>query len=314
MTLFLAGLLILVVNFSLANSNNFTAEVNRLEGCLYYGSRDGLFAPHTPSPRILVTGGAGFLGSHLVKALTRNLREGQIKIVDNLRQGSLQNLQDDGGDWAINVTADVCLLDLRDAQLARQYIRGADTVFHLADSGSTSDVHFDGGRRACSENVLLNANTIMSAKENGIRTFIYSSTACDDPHEVRSFSPSDGFLSGVCSEGGNLYIWSKVMGEKQALAAASAIFQVGILRLPTVYGPHMQYTNSTEHWLLAALASWQGRTGEGIELDNSQHFVHVVDAVKALIDVHKKGLNRGPIDLHQDTDELRQKVLNKVCQ
>jgi len=53
--------------------------------CRYYDDSYGLFAAETPHPRYIITGGAGFIGSHLVKALLRETGSAsQIKVLDNL--------------------------------------------------------------------------------------------------------------------------------------------------------------------------------------------------------------------------------------
>src|SRR4051812_8876118 len=72
----------------------------------------------------LVTGGAGFIGSHLVRALIGMGH--RVRVLDNLSSGSLQNLQDVNEQFAF-VQADT--IDLRKVNEA---MAGADGVFHLA--------------------------------------------------------------------------------------------------------------------------------------------------------------------------------------
>src|SRR5258708_19304882 len=73
------------------------------------------------SGTVLVTGGAGFIGSHLVDALIRNgLR---VRILDNLSTGTRRNLNPD---------AELIEADLRDLDSIRPAFRDIDTVFHAA--------------------------------------------------------------------------------------------------------------------------------------------------------------------------------------
>ena len=70
-----------------------------LDSCPFYGEKHGLFHPNTSHPRFIVTGGAGFIGSHLVKRLRQQYGANQIKVLDNLWHGYLGNLQYENGSW-----------------------------------------------------------------------------------------------------------------------------------------------------------------------------------------------------------------------
>jgi len=74
--------------------------------------------------RILVTGGAGFIGSHLVEALVA--RGHQVRVLDNLGSGSLSNLQ------GVRRKIDFIRGDIRDPRILKRSIRGVDLIFHQA--------------------------------------------------------------------------------------------------------------------------------------------------------------------------------------
>lgn len=76
--------------------------------CPFHGLQDGLFHPSVARPRFIATGGAGFIGSHLVKKLRETYPAEQIKVVDNLWRGHLRNLQYEDGSWAISPIRDFC--------------------------------------------------------------------------------------------------------------------------------------------------------------------------------------------------------------
>ena len=69
-------------------------------------------------PRILVTGGAGFVGGHLLRRLLSEFSGSSIKVVDALGRGTIANLLDDDGVALLDLRRDVCVEDLTDAASA----------------------------------------------------------------------------------------------------------------------------------------------------------------------------------------------------
>jgi UDP-glucose 4-epimerase len=82
--------------------------------------------------KILVTGGAGFIGSHLVDRLAA---EGhQVRVIDNLSSGRLENL-------AHRRDVEVMIGDLKNPQDAQKAVRGVDAVFHFAANPEVRSKH-----------------------------------------------------------------------------------------------------------------------------------------------------------------------------
>src|SRR5947207_2311720 len=75
--------------------------------------------------RYIVTGGAGFIGSTLVRELLK-LRDGQVEVIDNLLTGKLANLDE------VADTVRFHNADIREYDAIAPILAGADTVFHLA--------------------------------------------------------------------------------------------------------------------------------------------------------------------------------------
>jgi UDP-glucose 4-epimerase len=126
--------------------------------------------------RILVTGGAGFIGSHLVDKLAA---EGhQIRVIDNLSSGRLENL-------AHRRDVEVIIGDLKTPQDVQKAVRGVDTVFHFAAnpevrvSTTNPDIHFN-------ENVVATFNLLEAMRKNdaGQLVFASSSSVYGEPNEI----------------------------------------------------------------------------------------------------------------------------------
>jgi UDP-N-acetylglucosamine/UDP-N-acetylgalactosamine 4-epimerase len=116
----------------------------------------------------LVTGGAGFIGSHVVRALLDAGRH--VRILDNLSTGSRENLA------GVERQVDLVEGDIRNAVACRTACRGVSTVFHLAAyisvPGSVQDPV-----TADAINIGGTLNMLLAAQGTGVRRFVLSSSA-----------------------------------------------------------------------------------------------------------------------------------------
>ena len=82
------------------------------------------------SKRILVVGGAGFIGSHVVAELLRT-NVGEVTVYDNLTRGKISNLSESSTDSRCRIFPDRA--DIRDTDVLKRVIEGVDGVIHLED-------------------------------------------------------------------------------------------------------------------------------------------------------------------------------------
>ena len=171
----------------------------------------------------LVTGGAGFIGSHLVDFLIEN--EYQVSVVDNLSSGKLRN---------VNPDATFYHQDITQASLQEIFQReNPDIVFHLAAQISVTESSRDPLKDG-ETNVIGTLRLLEASRRSGVEKFIYSSTGgalYGDP------------LVNPCSEEASVdplspYGMSKFLGEKY-VELYYRLHQVNytVLRYGNVYGP-----------------------------------------------------------------------------
>lgn len=118
--------------------------------------------------RVLVTGGAGFIGSELVRQLAA--RHFSVRVVDNLVNGKRENL-----DGPLSGNVELIVADVRDAKEMSSLLRDIDIVFHLACLGVRHSLH------SPIENQEVNASATLellkTARSNGVNRFVYVSTS-----------------------------------------------------------------------------------------------------------------------------------------
>jgi len=117
---------------------------------------------------VLVTGGAGFIGSNLVRELVAMGEH--VVAFDDLSTGSALNLEGVGG------RLDLVIGDVRDASAVRRAARGAKAVFHLAALGSVERSIGD-PFTSHAVNVDGTLNTLVAAREEGAERFVYASSS-----------------------------------------------------------------------------------------------------------------------------------------
>jgi len=116
--------------------------------------------------RVLVTGGAGFIGSNLVRALLE--RGDEVRVLDNFSTGNRANLDGLG--------VEVVEGELRSYERVHNAIRGVETVFHLGALGSVPRSVQD-PLTSSAVNIEGTLNVLLAARDEGIRRVVYSSSS-----------------------------------------------------------------------------------------------------------------------------------------
>lgn len=223
-------------------------------------------------PHWLVTGGAGFIGSHLVEALVE--RGHRVRVLDNFSTGRPQNLA------AVRDRVEVLEGDVRDPRTVREAMEGVDVVAHLAAVVSVQ-ASLEDPRTTMDVNVGGTLNVLEAARAAGVCRVLFASSAAvygdhaalplDESLPPRPLSP---------------YAASKVAGEAlcQAYRAAFGLSTLS-LRFFNVYGPR-QDPRSPYSGVISIFVDRMRRNlppviyGDGLQ---TRDFVYVTDVVDALI-------------------------------
>ena len=181
--------------------------------------------------RCLVTGGAGFIGSHVAEQMVREGHE--VRVIDNLSTGSESNLEHLRGDLELVIG------DLRDPEACRKATAGVEVVFHLAALPSVPRSMADPWA-SHDHNVNGTIQLLLAARNAGVRRMVFSSSSSiygDTPTlpKVESLEPLPK----------SPYAAAKLAAEQAVLAYARSGMLEGVaLRYFNVFGPRQSPTSA----------------------------------------------------------------------
>jgi UDP-glucose 4-epimerase len=202
--------------------------------------------------KVLVTGGASFIGSHLVDRLLE--RGAIVRVADDLSSGRLDNLRDS------IAHIEFVRGDLKDRCFADSVTKGMEVVFHLAASHGGRG-YIDTHPAECASNMALDGIVFESAFKAGVERICFASSACVYPVNLQGkpkagnviyleegmadpFAPGKAFADGE-------YGWAKLMGE---MALRAYHKQYGLkcasCRIFTAYGER----ENESHAIIALIA------------------------------------------------------------
>jgi UDP-glucose 4-epimerase len=200
--------------------------------------------------KVVVTGGAGFLGSHIANTLTD--------------AGFAVTIFDQRPSPYLRPSQTMVLGDIRDPDAVEAAVAGAEYVYHLA---ALADLNVARSRpvQTAQLNVLGTVNFLEAARNAGVKRFMFAST-------VYVYSREGGFYR--CS--------------KQACEAYIEEYQrqfgldYTILRYGSLYGPHADASNGVYRLLLQAVTT--GRVRHTAAPDDVREYVHVEDAARLSVE------------------------------
>ncbi len=257
------------------------------------------------SANILITGGAGMIGSSLTKRL---VAEGhKVRIVDNLWRGKKEYLLDDNGEPVIDFEKDLLQLDLATPGQLDSLLGDVDYVYHLADIVAGIGYVFNNQGSIFRQNLLINSNVVDSVRRIPVKGYIYVGTACSFPKDkqygVDAPPLKEEDIYPAYPE--SAYGWSKLMGEYEAfLMEEETGIPVSVLSLHNVYGPPCDFSEQSSQVIPSLIRKAARYPNEDFIVWGSgaqgRAFVHTRDIVDALVSTADNGLGQGVIQIGPD--------------
>lgn len=228
--------------------------------------------------RALVTGGAGFIGSHLVDALLD--RGDEVRVIDALTTGRVENLAHRSGHPGLGLIE----ASILDGQLLERDLAWADVAFHLAAVVGMPGVLRDpiGAARV---NLAGTERILEGAAAHGCRVVLASSSEVYGQPTRIPLREDQGCLLGPTSIRRWSYAAAKLMGEHLALAYADRGLPVTALRYFNCYGPRQQ--GDGHGYAVVARFLAQALRGETLTVHGdgrqTRSFTFVADTVAATL-------------------------------
>ena len=227
--------------------------------------------------KVLVTGGAGFIGGHLVERLLD--LGASVSVADNIRSGHLSRPRDE----RVRFLSDD-LLEPESCQLACHEI---DVVFNAAAKVAGVGYNSAHPGEMFYRNSVINLNMLDAARKSDVARFVVFSSACVYQHDAPvPTSEENGFIGDP--EPTNFgYGWAKRLAEVQARAYASEYgMKISIIRPYNSYGPWDHFDDSAGHVIPNLIRKINSDPGELVVWGSGKQrrsFVYVSDLVEGLV-------------------------------
>lgn len=245
--------------------------------------------------RVLVTGGTGFIGSHLVEMLLKkNAKVTVVSSKDNkLFLKDVNNIN-------------FLKANLERFEDCRESVKNQDIIMNVAASVGGIEYNMKNPGSVYTKNVLINTNMLEAAKDRGVERYLVVSSACVYKRDCSIPTPESEGYEGWPEPTNDGYGWSKRMAEIQGqLYAREFGMKIAIARPYNAYGPRDNFDPKTSHVIPALikrvmdgqdpLVVW----GSG---NQSRSFLYATDFCKGLMEITEKYPVADPLNIGADEE------------
>lgn len=258
--------------------------------------------------RVLVTGGGGFVGSHVVDLLVE--RGARVTAADDFHPRKLDRLSHVRGEIVRRHA------NLSDSAQSLEAVKGQDIVLHLA--AKVQGIRFNQAHHGTmlSENTLLAINALEAARQVGVERFLMVSSACVYASDCTIPTPEEEGFRGLPASTNLGYGWAKRTAELLAQTYAEEFgMSIAIARPYNTYGPRDHFESPDAH-VIAALIR---RIAEGEDPllvwgsgEQSRTFLYVTDLARGLLDLIERYPQPDPVNLGTDEETTVRELVQRL--
>ncbi len=250
--------------------------------------------------KVLVAGGGGFIGSHVVEHLLRNFKNISVTAAARMTPENKRNLA------SVIKDIQIARSDFRDPRDCRRACKGQDVVLNLA--GSVGGVGYNSRHHASlfRDNMTIAINLIEAARLEEVSRYLVVSTACVYPRDCKIPTPETEGFRAEPEQTNRGYGWAKRMGEYLGRAYAEEYgMKIAIARPYNAYGPRDHYDPEKSH-VIAALVRRVCRGENPLEVwgdgKSTRAFLYVDDFARGIIAVAEKYPQADPVNIGSEEE------------
>lgn len=258
--------------------------------------------------KVLVTGGTGFIGSHVVEKLVAN--GAKVTVLDRIHSGTVKNIA------YLKDSVRFIAGDCSDHSTAQAACEGQQVVMNLA--AKVGGIAYNRTHQATmlSENLAIASVMLEAARVSQVERFLVVSSACIYPSDAHIPTPETEGFRGEPEPTNGGYGWAKRMAEKLGMYYAEQYgMKIGIVRPYNAYGPRDHFDPEKSHVIPALikrvldgenpLVVW----GSG---NQTRAFLYVEDFAEGLISAIEKYPGADPVNIGSDEEVSVRKLVEMI--
>lgn len=259
--------------------------------------------------KVLVTGGAGFIGSYLSELLVE--AGAKVTIADSFIRGGEERIK------GIKNRVGLQKVDLFDLENCEKACRDQDIVMNLVAKVAGIEYNRMNMVDMFESNMKLEINMLQAAWKYGVKRFLLVSTACVYPTDAKVPTPESEGMRGSPEYTNEGYGWAKRMGEKLAeYYTREKHMEVVIARPFNAYGSRDHFDEATSHVIPALMKRVLNGENPVVILgtgNQSRAFVHAKDVAKGMMLIAEKAPPAQPINIGHDQEVTIRELFQIIC-
>ena len=258
--------------------------------------------------KVLVTGGAGFIGSHLVERLIQENAE--VRITDNLENGSPGNL------GSCRDRIEFIKSDLTQPMSCQLAVRDREIVFNFAARVGGVDYNMKHPATMFTQNVLISTLMLEAAREEAVARYLCVSSACVYPRYCTIPTPEAEGFNAEPEPTNKGYGWAKRIAEIQAQTYAQEFgMKIAIVRPFNTYGPRDHFEPERAHVIPAIIRRIFDKEDPLVVWGNGEQttaFVYVTDVVRGMLLAVEKYPKADPLNIGTEEEIKIKDLVNLI--